>query len=252
MQALAPASRLLKLSSHDKQPFSASNSDFTVSFNNVRDISNAQGFIIKHVSFPNNFYNITATNNVFRYNDGADQTLVFPVGFYTVAQIIAYLTANGPPISYSQDPVNYKFYFVNTPPPVVYTLYDASNGSTISPFLGITSNIILPVGGSAYAQELPRLQGIEHVYIQSRILSAGNNMVTPLLQNAGYICMIPITVPFGSIVHYETNHEMLDLVEFRAPVDLREIDIKVVDANGNVLDMKGGTINIVLKVYTHH
>lgn len=249
---LAPSSRLLKLSSHDKLSYSTSNSDFSVSFNNVRDLSNVNAIIIKHVSFPNNFYNISAANNVFAYNNGADQTLVFPPGFYSITQILNYLIANGPPILYTQDATSYKILFDNATSPVAYTLYDAANGSTIAPYLGITANIVLNIGASAYAQQLPRLQGVEHLYIQSRILSGGNNMVTPGLQNAGYIVMVPVDEPFGSIVHYESPHEALDLIQYSSPTDIREIDIKIIDANGNVLDLQGGSIHIVLKVYTNH
>ena len=59
--------KLLNITSRDKDASSNSNSDFTVSLNNVKELQTARSVIIKQVSIPITMYNITDFNRTFSY-----------------------------------------------------------------------------------------------------------------------------------------------------------------------------------------
>lgn len=243
--------KLIRISSEDRlTDSSSSSSNFKVAFPNVQALSRCVSVILKHASFPNTVYNIKSTNNTFKYNDGADQTLVIPVGFYSVSQLLTYLGTYGPPILYTQDPASYKILFDNAVAPTNYIIYDSANGSTIAPLLGITSNLNIPIGGSAYAQNLPSLEGLKHLYVGSKALSKGNNMIFGnARQEVDILAMLPVTEPFGSIVHYETPHENLEIVNFDGETNIQNIDITLYNGEGDIIDLNGGFFHMILKVF---
>jgi len=88
------------------------------------------------------------------------------------------------------------------------------------------------------------------VHIASKFLSKGNNFIDAnKKQELPIIAMIPNAVSFGEIVHYETPHEDLDVINYESEANLQTIDIKLYDGEGNLLDLKGQNVNIILKIY---
>jgi hypothetical protein len=240
--------KLLRISSTSKSPNSVSNTDFIVNYPNVQVLAKIVSIVVKHVSFPNVFYNITTRNNVLKYEVvlGVVQTIVVPVGNYTLTALLAVLT----PLlgAITQDPLTLLLTFtasVGSP----LKINSSDEGSTLSPFIGIHQTTILNTAPFTTV-DVPKLQGVQHVRIASKVLSKGNNFIDANKnQELPIVILIPNNVPFGAIVHYETSHEDLDVINYESEVSLQSIDIKLYDAEGNLLDLKGQDVSILLKIY---
>ncbi len=239
--------KLLRINSGSRSANSASTSDFTVNYPNVQVLAKIVSIVVKHVSFPNVFYNINSSNNEFKYTVNASpvQTITVPEGEYTLAQLISYIEGiwgAGIAGTITQDPQTFKLTFASD-----YSIVLIE--SSLLPVLGV------PTGGigepSPYtAPFTPQLQGVQHVHIASKVLSKGNNFIEAnTRQEVPIVAMIPNDVPFGAVKHYETKHEQLDVINYESEVNLQSIDIKLFDGKGNLLDLQGEDCTIILKVY---
>jgi hypothetical protein len=239
--------KLLRISSIDRSSSSVSTTNFTVDYPNVQVLAKIVSIVVKHVSFPNVFYNITLHNNVLKYEvTSGIQTLIVPIGNYTLSALLAVLT----PVlgAITQDPLTYLLTFTATVPSPL-KLYGLEDGSTLSPYLGIPSTTILNTVNFT-APNVPKLQGVQHVYIASKFLSKGNNFIDAnKRQEVPIVAMIPNMVGYGSMVHYESHHETLDVINYESETSLQSIDIRLYDGEGNLLDLHGQNINIILKIY---
>ena len=68
-------------------------------------------------------------------------------------------------------------------------------------------------------------------------------------QEAPIVGLIPVTAAFGEIVHYETPHEGLEVINYDGETNIQNIDITLLDNNGNILNLNGGFFNMILKVF---
>jgi len=240
--------KLLRINSADRSNDSASTTDFTVDYPNVQVLAKIVSVVVKHVSFPNVFYNITSNNNVLKHEGlaGVVITTVVPVGSYTLSSLTAFLATEL--ITIVQDPLTFLLTFTAS---VGFPLriYGPEDGSTLAPYLGIPATT--PLNTSDFtAPNAPKLQGVQHVHIASKFLSKGNNMIDAnTSQEIPVVAIIPCDVPVGSIKHYETFHEMLDVINYESEQTLQTIDIKLYDDERNLLDLLGQDISIVLKIY---
>lgn len=240
--------KLLRINSADRSPNSNSTTDFIVNYPNVQVLAKIVSVVIKHVSFPNVFYNITTKNNVLKYEvvSGVVQTITVPVGNYEIQNLLDALTPSLGAIT--QDPLTLLLTFTASGASPL-KINSKAEGSTLSPFIGILESTILNTSPFT-ALFVPKLQGVQHVHIASKFLSKGNNFIDAnLKQELPIVGMIPNMVPFGAIVHYETTHEELDVINYESEVSLQSIDIKLYDGENNLLDLKGQDINIILKIY---
>jgi hypothetical protein len=239
--------KLLRISSADRSPASVSTTDFTVDYPNVQVLAKIVSMVVKHVSFPNVFYNITLKNNVLKYEvTSGIQTLVVPIGNYTLPTLLAVITPSLGAIS--QEMTTFLLTFTATVLSPL-KLYGIEDGSTLAPYLGIPSTTILNTVNFT-APNVPKLQGVEHVYIASKFLSKGNNFIDAnKRQELPIVAMIPNMVSYGSMVHYNSQHESLDVINYESETSLQTIDIRLYDGEGNLLDLHGQDINIILKIY---
>lgn len=246
--------KLLRINSSDRLAGTAT--DFSLNFTNVQMLGKVVSVVVKHVSFPNVFYNIrTGINDIFIWENKTTVNtygIIIPAGIYTVdsleAKINELALALDTNFYVQYVPTLFRFEFRYTNPTDVVEIKSASQGSLLSPTLGIDETVTYT---SEYISEgFVKLQGVEHVYIRSINLSKGNNMVQAnKRQEVPVVAMIPNNQPFGNIVHYETKHEKLDVINYNGLANLNEIDIKLTDADDNVLDLQNQDVNIVLKVY---
>jgi hypothetical protein len=94
------------------------------------------------------------------------------------------------------------------------------------------------------------LTGHSNVYVRSQSLGESNMLETngsvlPML------AVLPLTVDYGAVEHYLTQHSDIEDVDSLAQ-DVRpigDIDIRLQDYNGNTLDLHGTHVEIILKVY---
>ena len=246
--------KLLRINSSDRLAGTAT--DFSVNFTNVQMLGKVVSVVVKHVSFPNVFYNIrTGINDVFKWTNNTttnSYNIVIPAGIYTVDSLETKINELASAVDtnfYVQYiPTLFRYEFRYTNPTDVVEIKSPSQGSTLSSTLGIDDTVTYT--SEHISEGFVKLQGVEHVYIRSINLSKGNNMVQAnKRQEIPVVAMVPNNEPFGSIVHYETNHERLDVINYNGLANLNQIDIKITDADDNVLDLQNQNINIVLKVY---
>ena len=240
--------KLLRINSKERTTTNISSSDFTVSYPNVQVLQKVVSVILKHCSFPNVFYNITNTNNTFQYETTAGIVLItVPPGFYSLTALKVYMTPFLSGFEFNQNVETMKLTFSEIIPTAVQIKIYVSATSVLPTLLGFTSTV---EATTLTAPNVPQLQGVSHVFIASRVLSKGNNFLDAnKRQELPIFSMIPILVPYGSIQHYETSHEILDVVNFESEADLQNIDIKLFDGKGNALTLHGSEINIILKIY---
>ena len=82
-------------------------------------IQNVQSLRLAETAMPSHFYNISKQfqNNALVYttDDGSDNLIELPDGFYTPHQLACVLTSLMPPITVKYDPIIQRFIFYNTP-----------------------------------------------------------------------------------------------------------------------------------------
>jgi hypothetical protein len=236
---------LLRVSSSERSAGSTSSSDFSVSYPNNGTLAKVVSIVVKHVSFPNVFYNINTTNNefIFRMAGGSGQSIIVPEGQYAVSELIAYLNTELTGVGIlTQNSTTSKLTIVASGYP-----FDLVESSMLK-VLGFKPSSGNP--SSHTAPNVPQLQGVQHVFINSKVLSKAINFIDANeKQERSIVIMIPNDVPWGSVKHYETVHDDLDVINFPSETSLQELDIKLVDADGNVLDLQGQELSLILKVY---
>lgn len=255
--------KLIRIDSFERdQSLSESSSDFVLNYNNATALQGIKKVVMKNVEIPNVGYNINTTNNVFVFETLAPPftyTITIPAGQYSIGDLIAAIEADASAIAVgltiTLNSLTGKLEFASTtaiqyePPPSL------GGNSPMARTLGLfTSLTNIPTGEvlSFNAEGFPDLSGNNILYISSQTLSDGSHLVDKLLQAVPVFGIVPITVPFGSIQTYETQHPELDDVEypsFREGKNIQTIDIKVFDDRGRVVDLGGLDWRMILKVY---
>lgn len=236
---------LLRVSSSERSADSISSSHFWVSYPNNGTLAKVVSIVVKHVSFPNVFYNINTTNNEFIFSmaGGSNESKIVPEGQYTMSELIAYLNTelNGIGIL-TQNTTTSKLTITASGFP-----FDLQESSMLK-VLGFKPSSGNP--SSHIAPNVPQLQGVQQVFIKSRVLSKGTNFIDAnKKQEQSIVIMIPNDVPWGSIKHYETTHDELDVINYESQNSLQEVDVQLVDGNGNELNLQGQDMSMILKVY---
>lgn len=262
-------SRYIRVSSEDKDVnASASNSDFIINMSSfMGDIDNIKGVCIKHISFPNIFYNIynygsglstsgvSLNNNRFVFQDsgsGSPQIAIVPPGQYTINQFIAALQTAINAVASGGITVTITFN-VNTDILTftwaggTATLLTANN--TMANIVGLSANI-----GPSGAQTLQapfNLTGQTELYVHSNTIANGN-LYEPS-GTFGVVDVVPINAGFGSMVYSNYNEEEFNKILY-SPYDYkrsyRQIDIRLRNRDGLILPLPFNFFfNMVLKIY---
>ena len=247
------------ISSKYKTDDSRSTSDFTYSIGQSIEVS---AVAIKSISIPNLQYNINDNNNRLRVQTNSESPPFYdvslPVGQYDITTFISALqtllrtTLSDSTLTISKDALTGKLSFTNSAVPIRFSI-----DPSISPLakvigLGDAPNRTYPI--STYfnftCPYLHNLGGLKNYYLSSRILSQGFNGIfkggdqIPLMMN------IPIDVPYGVVQHYDPQDIRLNVKKFNRKNNIQWIDIKIFDEDLQGVDLNGGDIEIVLKIYS--
>lgn len=243
---------LLRISSKDRDPaLSRSPSDFTISFGNSPGVQSVKRVVVKQISIPNTVYNINPNNNQFQYKTATSITIVtVPVGQYSISQFkTAFESAlSGVGMTIDLNNITKKYEFATTTPIEYLSL---AEGNLMGDVLGIQTGSGADVGTFS-ANGLPNLSGLNEVYIQSNKLADNSNMISSANQATPVIACVPLTSEFGGYTHYLSSHDILDEVQYasqRLGKNLQQIDIKIVDRDGNIVDLHGLEFEMVLKMF---
>lgn len=247
--------KLITISSDDKDPDSVSNSNFWVSLKETYYTQNIIKILIKEATVPNCFYNLSdGTNNGKQNNQMSYSYLNFtnsfavPPGQYNIDQFMSALVfeflASGHIVVITQDEITQKLIFNFS----AHTITIFSN-SSIAPVLGLTENLICPLGVPTSAQYPPDLSGINAVNIHSSIMAEGNGVDG----NFGIINLLERVslhdIPFGSFGYKQNNDSDLATITYAQPKNLNRVDIRLRDTQGNILNIGTKKLSLIIKCY---
>lgn len=251
---------LLRISSLDRDRVrSRGTTDFVVNYKQASAVQTVKRISIQSAHIMNTFYNINVYKQRFVYKIGGviQPAIVIPVGQYNIdTLIIAMETAGvGIGLTMALDPITYKISFTTTTA-IEYLphrtqsdpLYAENNP------MGEVMGILESSGGDVLAYTatgVPDLTGETEVYIVSTNLSDGSNMISSELLSVPVVIVIPITSCFGSVSHYLSQAEDADNIIYnsqRLGKNLQDIDIRIFDREGRLLDNNGADSEIIVKI----
>lgn len=243
--------KLLHISSRDKSADSASNSDFNVSFSNSDVLQAVKKITLKSVSIPNTVFNINQYNNKFTYKiAGSPTSVTMTPGQYSQSEFKTEFETilSGLAMSIVIDP-NTKKIFATTTTPIEWL--DISEND-MAEVLGIETGS----GGDVTffnAQHVIALEGLRSVFINSIEAGEGNMISSQNSQQKNTIGIIPMTVGFGFIEHYTTDHSDIDQQDIHrgnpSGRNIQKISIKLRDEKQNIIDLNGHHVELVLKIH---
>ena len=243
--------KLIRVSSSQRSKQSDTTNNFTVNYTNLGMLQKVVSIVVKHVSFTNTFYNITENNNTLLYDTGVSSSIVLEPKFYNITELLAALNASLPSQNeLTYDPQTNKLSMLASPTHPI-EIKSVAQGSTLNLVLGFEEQgIPAPQIANFQLANQISLQGVQHVFVSSETLSKGSNFVDANeQQEESVVIMVPNDVPFGSIKHYETLHDTLDVINYDSDTNIQNIDIKLLDVNKNLLDTSNHEVSLILKVY---
>ena len=256
-------SRLLRLSSQFNIQANGRNTNFTNGLSRMTETNKIIRAVCKSVSFENNAYNIYTSgafkNNVFSWSIlvGGSFTHEIPVaGFYTAQQLIDILKPiiqatmvavdAGAVLTMEIGDFSKKIeYSTNTN--LVGLILDG--GDSLNAVLGNLTTTSAIITGFPYTSEtLPTLGGLQNVYVHSTTIAEGN-LVDGDVENHDVIAEVPVDAPYGARVNYESRDDELDSVNYDSLRNFDSINISLRDIDNNEIELNGGNVIIVLKIY---
>lgn len=247
-------SKLIRVNSKERDMIlSASASDMVIKFNsNSPEISQIHSIVFKSCSIPNAQPNIDSTNNTFIFSTGGlNYSINILGGNYNMTNLISTLVSHPFAIAVGMaivvDPISRRLEFSFTVPS---RLLSTTQGNRMATILGIGDGSSVDLS-TWLAPNLPNLIGLENVYISCTELSGGDYLIDSALGQLNVYNNVQITVPFGTIQHYSSNDQDLDMILFPSDRNLDNLTIKLYDDRGRIIDLQGLDWQMILKVYYH-
>ena len=233
-------SLLLRIDSDER--ISGTTGRFTINLDftdpNITAIS---GLVLHSIMCPNAFDNVDSFNNTFVLNDGADHTITIPKGYYSITQLAteletqinAVLGGGSVNVSIVGVPPNQKFSFLFNL--ASYTFIEAS--STMAKILGLTADLLAPIGVDTPLQSIPWLGGPTQVYIHCKNISSGQLYESSGIFSSNFV--VNMDSPWSSYCYssygYAESQTLRYLLHGEAR-PLNHLNIRLRDADGNILN----------------
>jgi hypothetical protein len=249
-------SKILRINSNerDKNEPSFTSSNFRLNFNlNIPDLVKVHSIVMKTCSIPNTQYNITSLNNTFSIiiNDVLISVQV-AVGNYNIDKLLNTINMDVQIIDTAfrmrVNDISGKIGFVFSQSQGI--ILNKSEGNAMADVLGIIKGSITETAEFT-AQNLPNLSGLQNIYIVSNVLSGGVGMIDPVLNQLSVFNHIQIDVPFGTYQNYTSYEEQSDEVFFVSDQTLGEVDLRLFNDRGQLLNLQGLDWTMHLKIYYH-
>jgi len=237
--------KLVQVNSAYRSSNSASNSDFSVDFRTV-DLDNVTQVTMVKASLPRLFPNIWSVNNqiAIEHPAGVNNLYTVPPAYYNVTTLTAALNTATAPIfvTWAFNTVTNKFTATYSSVTTV-TLLSNSALSTIGPYIGLTSDVIL--GAPSDLPSQPQLSGPDDVYINSQIVASNSCIAASAIlssQTETNISTIPFLgsisfadVPYGFVGRFDSSNLNICHIDFPYQASMRKINVKLTDFLGNVI-----------------
>jgi len=252
-------SKYVRISSHDRDfnDTSQTASSFKVNIpSHSREFTALVGCQVVSAHIPNLFYNINEYNNSFTFTtigDGLPHTIVVPEGQYSstelvddlIALIDAELSSSN---SYSVADNTFKLTLTFSED-VKFTPSIDTNGLPVILGWG-EREIEYTTTASSITSPYPiDLSGVDAVYVHTRELSAGLTDFDISGQDVHPIVSVPLNVSFGQVAYYQSQDSTTGLIRFRNQRAITEINLRLRDSRGRLLDLNGSDMTVVVKIY---
>ena len=205
---------------------------------------------IKSITMVNAQYNVKSNDNTLIINDGVtDYTVTVPIGQYNITSLINVLqteiiNAVGGTCVITLDSITNKLIF-NTSTPLKY---QGSNLGFKIGFGDLTQYTPSTPASLVNAPYLPNLQGASNYYIVSSTLAGSQGSILRNNSKRQIILTVPVDKDFGEVITYEVNEINLNRRVFTRPVNIQDIDIRIIDSDNEIVDLQNTNIEIVLQV----
>jgi hypothetical protein len=196
--------------------------------------------IIESISIPFSYYTINSSNyNLEFFVFPTTYNINIPFGNYSGPQLASQIQSlmntvhPAPPFSVSYNANNYKFTFSNT---INFTLVPTGVFSVL-PTLGFLTSLNYS-GTSLTSTNVANLTGPNQLYISSVALTPFK--VPKAILNKGQsnvFAIIPVLVLPSEIISYIPNQSTG--AYFDTPIILKDIDLRLHDKAGNLIDLNG-------------
>jgi hypothetical protein len=244
--------KLLHISSKDKS--SGINSNFRLNLSQNYWLQSAKSIIVKHITIPHVFYNITADKASFTYEiANVPSTVNITPGNYKISELLSALTTAvvGDGVvgfTATLNPITEKIEFTST---TAIEYLDEVDGNAMASILGIMTGSGSDVN-VFNAQAIPNLSGVQNIGIASSCFGE-NNALSSDKKIQDLIAIVPVTVSFGDVIQYITQHDDID--DFDTPSqklgkNCTQVDIRVLDMDTKQeLDLTNHDIDLVFKIF---
>lgn len=193
-------------------------------------------------------------------------TVSIPEGFYdtsgllttiqTLLQAVLTTAGNGETIVFTQNSLTNKVSFTYTKgtlPTGSFSLTANDNKqASVWKMIGFpvrTSEFYTSEDSTAVvAPNVPQLSGLRQVYLMSNMLAPGYQIDEKgTYQNVAI--NIPVTASYGSVNVWECKQDSLCEITYSSPRNLQQVDFRLTDEDGSVVDLHGSSVKVELKVW---
>jgi hypothetical protein len=247
--------KLLHVSSRDRSDLKSSTSDFIVHLNASDGLQSVKKIVLKHATIPNSAYNIHEYNNrfVWQQSDLSYHSVTIPSGNYTIAKLLLNLNSvlSGAGINVVMHNAAFPeltptLRFITSTPLIFLTI---DQGNPMAESLGIIEGSNGLAVTTHFGRGVYDLSGPTIVLVQSRSLGE-SNFVSSRNRVDSVIAVVQNNVPFGSYIHYDSNHAELDSVDVkRHGKNISTIDIRITSDGGSILNLNGLHVDLIFKIY---
>jgi hypothetical protein len=234
--------KLIRISSENRK-VGESHSKFTADLGNEQELHSVKRITLSSVVFQHNMYNVNNNNNVFEYKiNGVVQTpLVVPIGNYTTTTLISDLVAQDATLIITQSVLTGKL----TVAVGAGTVQILTSG-TLADVLGFLSDSATAI--SVTADGTPDLQGVDLLFVKSRVLAQSNLICSTKLEHS-VLATIPNDTSFGfNIVYNEPNIGEVNHIVYNHPKNVHVVDIEITDERHRSIVLQRPVV-LVLKAY---
>lgn len=240
---------LIRIDSNDRTSGDANR--FSIQVGSQGGIIATSKVVLKSAIIPNVFYNIrTGIDDVlvFTQSGQAQTSVTITEGFWNVSDLMTQLKTAmdlvlvGVTVAVTQNDQTKKITFTMSAGTIIITNSATSNLADSIGFQTTSADAAAPTGDS-----IPRLGGLSEVFIISDQLAPQHLLEDNSVRNV--LASIPITSSFNASTVYEANDEELNSVNYPVFRNVSTIDIRLEDRSGNLVDLNGHSIKLMLMAY---
>jgi hypothetical protein len=193
---------------------------------------------VQSVAVPYSFYNVSGYNNFLQYSTINGIVDVFiSTGNYNINTLLTALITSLPTFGITYDKIKNKLTFTNT---IDFTF---TLNSTCFEIIGLSSIVQSSSYCSLTSDYVCNLSTVRHICIATNFYTSNINKALPNERNI--LCHVPINVGPNEVITW-TNQG-----NYRCNLStniLSNIVIKILDHQGNVIDLNGGNWSMTLQV----